>query len=111
MSSVCMVAQVFEILSSDILPVGLGISTQNQSSHSCCVDFIFSSSIMANLNAPMSAANVDSSVSASGPLAGMFGAPTNEPLIDSQAASSLAAPVLLSTLQPHQPQYQNPQTQ
>ena len=41
----------------------------------------------------MFAANVDSSVSASGPLAGMFGAPTVEPPIDSQAASSLAAPV------------------
>ena len=40
----------------------------------------------------MIAANVDSSVLASGPLAGMFGASTIEPLIDSQAASALAAP-------------------
>ena len=47
---------------------------------------------MANMSAPVFAANVDSSVSASGPLAGMFGAPTIEPLIDSQDASSLAAP-------------------
>ena len=48
---------------------------------------------MAKMSAPMFAANVDSSVSASDPLAGMFGAPTIEPLIDSQAASSLADPV------------------
>ena len=41
----------------------------------------------------MFATNVDSSVSASGPLAGMCGASTINPLIDSQAASSLAAPV------------------
>ena len=37
---------------------------------------------------------VDSTVSVSGPLAGMFGAPTSEPLIDSQIdAEASAAPV------------------
>ena len=52
---------------------------------------------MANFSAQIFAANADSSVSASGPLAGMFGAPTIESLIDSQAASSLAAPVDATT--------------
>ena len=56
-------------------------------------------SAMASLNAPMFAANVDSSVvdssvSISGPLASIFGAPTIEPLIDSHVdATASAAPV------------------
>ena len=46
-------------------------------------------SAMASLTTPMFASVVessviDSTVSVSGPLAGMFGAPTSEPLIDSQ---------------------------
>ena len=54
---------------------------------------------MASLNAPMIPANVDSSVvdssvAASGQLAGMFGAPTIEPLIDSRVDDTAsAAPV------------------
>ena len=64
----------------------------------CCIDFNCRCSAMARFDAPMFAANVDSSVvdssvSVSGPLAGMFGAPTIEPLIDSQVdATASAAP-------------------
>ena len=44
---------------------------------------------------------IDSTVSVSGPLAGMFGAPTSEPLIDSQIdAEASAAPVPESPISP-----------
>ena len=61
---------------------------------------------MASLNTPMFASVVDSSVvdstvSVSGPLAGMFGAPTSEPPIDSQIdAETSAAPVPESPISP-----------
>ena len=54
---------------------------------------------MASLNTLMFASVVgpsvvDSTVSVSGPLAGMFGAPTSEPLVDSQIdAEASATPV------------------
>ena len=61
---------------------------------------------MAILNTTMFASVVESSVagstvSVSGPLAGMFGAPTSEPLIDSQIdAEASAAPVPESPISP-----------
>ena len=60
---------------------------------------MFLCSAMASLNALLFAANVDSSVvdssvSVSGPLAGMFGEPTIEPLIGSRVDDTAsAAPV------------------
>ena len=68
------------------------------------MDVICLCSAMASMSAPMFAASVDSSVvdssvSVSSPLAGMFNAPTIEPLVDSQVdATASAAPVPESTV-------------